>query len=114
MDNQKELFRLMQENPQMEVIPMVYEDVIGEDYSSYQGKLGKVSLEQYYSTDERIYIRSKDEEELEEYMSELLEQDYEEFGKAPGVKEVNFELMLSNRMEKIEWKEVILLYIEQI
>lgn len=60
-----QLLKLMQDNPTLRVVPMVDSDVIGsDDYSSWIGKFGKSEVEEILSSDDRIYFRSSDTEEL--------------------------------------------------
>lgn len=61
----EKLLRLMKENPDHKVIPMVETEVVADDcFSSWAGSFGEPKVDEVYSEDERIYFRSIDEDEL--------------------------------------------------
>ena len=62
-NNLKELIKLMQENPTRRVIAEVDSDIVADDYSWWTGNFGKAELEEIYAKNERIYIKSDDEDE---------------------------------------------------
>ena len=65
--NIKNLLVLIQENPELEIMPMVDAECIGgDDYSYYSAEWGKAEVDEYYTSDERIYFKSTDYEELVE------------------------------------------------
>jgi protoporphyrinogen oxidase len=64
-ENVKKLLELIQQNPEVEVVPMVDSEVIeGDEFSSWMGSWDGVSLDEYYCTDEKIYFRSTGEDTL--------------------------------------------------
>ena len=64
-ENVRNLMRLIQSNPDLEILPMVrYECVPGDEWGWWMASLGKVSIEEYWQDYERCFIRSQDEEEL--------------------------------------------------
>lgn len=66
----KVLFELIELNPELRILPMVDSDVVaGDGYSWWTGDWGSASIEEVYGDDERIYIRSDDEEELVEQLT---------------------------------------------
>lgn len=62
----KELLQLISENPELRIAPMVDSEIVGGDYSWYLGSWGKAKVDEIYVSDERIYLRSEDEETLVE------------------------------------------------
>ena len=67
--NSKELIRLIQENPELPIVPMVYYEVVGgDDYSSWMGSWGKARIDEYWHSDDRIYFKADDFEDLTETM----------------------------------------------
>ena len=62
--NRDDLFRLMQEHPELPVVPMVDSEVVaGDEYPLWLGYLGFSKLDGYLLTDERVLIRSLDDKE---------------------------------------------------
>lgn len=73
----KELLELIKANPGVEIIPMVATDVVGgDDFATWAGRWGNAELTQYYISDERIYFKSDDWDELvNEEIDRLIETD---------------------------------------
>lgn len=63
--NMQELLKLVHMNPELEIVPMVaYEVCSSDDFSYWMGSWGEAQVDEYWSDDERIYFRSKDEDRL--------------------------------------------------
>ena len=103
-----ELLKLIEENPTLEIIPMVNtECVCSDDYSYWSSKWGRAEVDEYYVSDERIYFKSNDSEELiEEYMDNLAEELGEES------ESENIEQYAINKVNKLKWVKAIVVYIE--
>lgn len=57
-----ELFKLMHEHPELPVLPMVWEEVVVDDCSSYWlGSWGKARIEKYYQGSERIHFYDEED-----------------------------------------------------
>ena len=66
-ENVKELMQLIQENPGLEIVPMVEFEVCGsDDFHWWMGSWGKCKVDEYWSDDERIYFKFEDEGSLVE------------------------------------------------
>lgn len=62
--NREALFKLIQENPELPVVPMVDSAVVADDsYGSWLGHWGAVRKDAYLITDERVLVRDYDDEE---------------------------------------------------
>lgn len=59
--NRDELFRLMKENPDLPVIPMVDGEVVGDDCGYWLGAWGFAKLDEYITTDEKVLFKSDDD-----------------------------------------------------
>lgn len=72
-NNKHDLFRLMQEHPELPVVPMVDSDVIaGDAYGRWLGKFGDTHISEYYIGEDRVFIRDDDDSgEVEELVSEI-------------------------------------------
>lgn len=60
------LLELVKENPELEIVPMVSDEIGGTDYKYYLGAWGTAEIDEAYHLDDRIYFRSEDEGELYE------------------------------------------------
>lgn len=101
---------LLQEHPDLQVVPMVDTDVIGEEgYGYWRGELGKPRLDAIWCQDERIYFRSSDEDELLEQEVDRLYDLFE--GDKDDILEGEFDRVAKNNIEKLEWEPIIALYI---
>ena len=87
--NREELFRLMAENPELPVVPMVDSEIVCDDYySRWLGSWGCCYIGEYYCGDERIFFREDDDEAeieaavIDEFGDETWEQMTEEEAKA--------------------------------
>lgn len=70
--NREELFRLMQENPELPVVAMVDSEIVQDDgYSRWMGAWGSSSIEEYFIGEERIYFREEDDfDEVEDTLTD--------------------------------------------
>ena len=58
--NREELFKLMQENPELPVVAMVDSEIVQDDgYSRWMGAWGSSSIEEYFIGEERIHFREE-------------------------------------------------------
>lgn len=70
-DNFKDLLELVIVNPELRIVPMVDSEIVADDgFMWWVGGWGSASIEEIWSDDERIYIRSDDEESLIEELSD--------------------------------------------
>lgn len=61
----KELIKLMQENPELEVVPLVDAQVIGDAYGLWEGKIKDVKIDYIHRCeDDSTLLKSKDEKKL--------------------------------------------------
>lgn len=59
-----EIIRLIEENPDLPVIPMVDSEVVADDGGYWQGKWGRCEVTEYYNGREYIHFRDDDEEDV--------------------------------------------------
>lgn len=102
-DNFEELMKLIQENPELPVVPMVeYEVCGGDECAWWEGKFGTAKIDEVFSRDEFIYIKSKDREKL---IEEVLDETVISF--VPTTPEEHAEKIVNS----YDWEKVILVYI---
>ena len=64
-NNTKELLKLIKENPDLPVIPMVDSECVADDYSAYWlGSWGRAEVTEYYMGQERVHLKGDDEEDV--------------------------------------------------
>lgn len=64
-NNLKTLLQLAAENPDLRIVPLVESDIVADDaFAWWSSRWGDASIEEIWNDDERLYIRSDDEEEL--------------------------------------------------
>ena len=58
--NRTELFRLMQENPDLPIVPMVDSDVVVDDCGYWMGTWGRACIDEYFISEraERVFFKS--------------------------------------------------------
>lgn len=104
-NNLKELIKLMQDNPTLRVVAMVNSDVVADDgYGWWIGNFGEVSLEEIYSTEYKIYIKSEDEEEL-------LEEIVESYDTELDLSSDHIYKKAEEDLNKLNWEKVIVVNI---
>lgn len=60
-ENVKQLFELIKENPELEILPMVSTDCVPSDDFAYWGaSWGSAEIDEYLVIGERIYYKSMD------------------------------------------------------
>ncbi len=60
----EELLRLIKENPDLPIVPMVDCEVVADDFGYWLGKWGYAKLTEYYNGREYIHFRDDDEEDV--------------------------------------------------
>lgn len=96
-----ELLELIKENPDLRIVPMVDTEVVAsDDYGWWIAEWGKASVEEIYCDDERIYIRSNDEDTL---IENLVWND--EF--INGLSEEEAIKKAENEVKNYEWEKVV-------
>lgn len=105
-ENVNELIRLINENPTLEVLPMVdSEVVVSDDWESWLGKFGRVELDYIWQDEERIYFKSVDDEELIDNKLEILESNQDLKNKDELLK------IAVQEVNNLEWEKVIVVNI---
>jgi len=104
-ENVKSLIALVNENPDLRILPMVSGEVVaGDDFSSWAGSFGNAEIDYIWTDGERIYFKSIDEEELIEKEIEKLSY----FGKRW---ERSVEEEAEMNIQNLGWEKVIAVWI---
>lgn len=105
MNNGKELLKLVQENPDLPIVPLVDYEVCFEDYGYWQGSFGRAKVNEYVHFDDRFYTRDY-QDIIEDKLSDTLCDDY------PDMPDDEFFKMIHEKAEALPWKKAIIVYIE--
>lgn len=106
-ENIKKLLKLIEENPDLEIMPMVDSDCVpSDDFSYWCANWGEPEIDEYYLSDERIYFKSIDFEELVEKNMEFCEQEVEMY-------EGESEELAIKEVDKLNWVKAIVVHINE-
>ena len=68
MSETEKLIELIKENPELPIVPMVYYEVVGEDYGYWMGKVDSVRIEEYlidsWYGDDCVRFKSDEDDDL--------------------------------------------------
>ena len=105
--NRDELFRLMKENPDLPVVPMVDGEICGDDSGYWMAGWGESRVDEFLICEraERTAFKSDDDVfgTLEDYLS------YDDFDKLPDLESENHPIY-----DALPWKKAIIVYIETV
>lgn len=102
INKSEELLKLVAENPDLPVVPLVDYEVVGDSYWYWMGSFGRSEVGEYALFDDRYFT---DREELEERYADYVADDY------PDMSDEEFFAMVKEKT-KDWWTKAILIYIE--
>jgi len=102
--NIKELLRLVQENPDLPIVPMVDAEIVCDDCGYWMGSWGHAEIDEYYINDQ-VYFKSDDFDELVEDWADT---NYDEF---PGKSGYEIEQIAKEYVGNYKWVKAIVVYI---
>lgn len=75
-ENIKHLLQIVKENPELEILPMVQNEVYGgDDYTWWLGNWGKATIDEYWDKEEVVYFKSESYQQLIiDYADEISEE----------------------------------------
>jgi len=98
-ENVVKLLNLTLANPSLRILPMVDSEIVADDgHSWWAGSFGKPEIDEIFVKDERIYIRSADEETL---IDEIC------FNLDDNISEEEAEKLAKEEVASYEWEKVI-------
>ena len=103
-----ELVKLIVENPDLDVVPMVDSDIVADDgYSWWMGSIGKSRIDEYYVDDERIYLS----DEFDDLVDKFIECNYED-EPYNSMTDEELEEAATAEVQKYDWTRVIVVRID--
>lgn len=100
----EELFKLMQENPELPVVPMVDGEIPGDDSGYWLGAWGSARVDEYLFTHNHEWMVFKSDDDVFDVLERHLSD--EEFEKLPEIEEECREVYNS-----LPWTKAIVVYI---
>lgn len=108
-NNIKQLLKLIEDNPNLQIVPMVDSEVVADDcYCYWKGTWGHASIEEIYIGKERVHIKSLDDEEDVLNDMDNCQYGYDYYGR--DIYELSDEEW-NNLYESLPWEKVIVVYI---
>ncbi|WP_405101624.1 hypothetical protein [Oceanobacillus sp. FSL H7-0719] len=116
MKNIETLIKLKQENPELDIVPMVDNEVCaGDDFSNWMGSWGSAEIDYIHIPDwnddnrilnpERIYFKSADEDNIKDRLFDHLE------AMNPAWSDEYIEENIEKKYREIDWEKVIVVKI---
>lgn len=110
-DKTKQLLELVEQNPNLPILPMVYSEVVGrEDYSSWCGTWGHSEVNEYcvfsMRNETHLFTRSE-QDEIEKYIADEMCNDKE----LAELSDEEFNKLVHERAESLVWTKAIIVYI---
>lgn len=102
--NREELFKLMQENPELPVVPMVDGEICGDDSGYWLGAWGSAQVDEYLLTQNRELMVFKSDDDVFDVLEKHLTD--EEFEKLPETEEE-----CRPYYDALPWTKAIIVYI---
>ena len=107
--NVNELIKLIKENPELEIVPMVDSECVPcDDYSYWMAEWGTARVDEYHHDDERIYFKEQDFEEL---VGDFIDNNYEYYSHL-GDDEIRD--VAEREVSNLEWIKAIVVYIRPV
>ena len=104
-ENIKELLNLIQENPNLRIVPLVASEIVADDsHCWWCGSWGNAEIDEIYVSDERAYLKSLDFEDLVEEYIDLYDEGH-------PTNEEHIEKWAEDKVANLAWERVIIVNI---
>ena len=107
MQNIEKLLKLIKENPELPIIPMVSNDVCSDDSGYWEGEWGSAYVDEFLYCPLRNYIAFKNDDDVYDTLERYLRPD--EFERLPESEDECREIY-----NQLPWKKAIIVNIEAI
>ena len=107
-DNIKNLVRLINENPDLPVIPMVGQDIVADSFGEWTAEVGEAEIRKLCIYEDAVIFY--DENTLK--TAGLLELDYETLGLPDSMSSGEANRRLKAFIDSLDWLEAIIVHIE--
>lgn len=107
-----DLVKLITENPDLDVVPMVDPDIVADDgynwwYNWWMGSIGESKIDEYYVDDETIYLR----DEFDYLVDKFIDCNYED-EPFKNMTDEELEAVATAEVQKYNWTRAIMVRID--
>jgi hypothetical protein len=103
-----DLVKLITENPDLDVVPMVDSDIVADDgYSWWMGSIGESRIDEYYADDERICLS----DQFDDLVDKFIECNYED-EPFKNMTDEELEAVATVEVQKYNWTRAIMVRID--
>ena len=103
------LLKLIKENPELEILPMVdTECVFSDDYSYWMAEWGEARIDEYWCSDERAYFKNY---EFDSLVEDWIDNNYEDY---PELSDNELEKIAEEKINGYKWVKAIIVYIRPL
>ena len=107
-DNIRDLLRLIEEHPDLPVIPMVGQDIVADSFGEWTAEVGEAEIRKLCIYEDAVIFY--DENTLK--TAGLLELDYDTLGIPESMSSGEANRRLKAFIDSLDWLEVIIVHIE--
>jgi len=107
MSKVEELLKLMKDNPDLPIVPMVNYEVVGDEFAYWMGSWGRSEVGEYYIGEERVHFRGDDEEDV---LCDMPDCNYYETKDGQYIPDLSDEEM-KEMYDSLPWIKAIIVYI---
>ena len=108
MNNSEKFLRLVKQNPDLPIVPMVEEDVVADNCSSWwRGYWGTCEINEYYVGRERVHFKDDDEENV---LNDMVGCKYSETKDGRDIYDLSDEEW-KELFNSLDWVKAIVVYI---
>lgn len=107
-ENIKEILKLIEEHPDLPVIPMVGQDIVADSFGEWTAELGEAEIRKICIYEDAVIFY--DENTLK--TAGLLELDYDTLGLPESMSSGEANKRLKAFIDSLDWLEVIIVHIE--
>ena len=107
-ENIKEIFKLIEEHPDLPVVPMVGQDIVADSFGEWTAEVGEAEIKKICIYEDAVIFY--DENTLK--TAGLLELDYETLGLPDSMSSGEANRRLKAFIDSLDWLEAIIVHIE--
>lgn len=102
-ENTKELLRLIEQNPDLPVVPMVDEEIVSGDYGFYLGAFGSASVDEYIISPRDDVLFKSDDDVFDTLERCLTDEEFEALPEAESECRAYY--------DALPWRKAIIVYV---
>lgn len=109
--NTKELFKLIKENPDLPIVPMVDAEIIGDDSGYWLGSWGEAYIDKYIlHEDYGVIFYEENDPDITDIFEKFF--DYAECGIDEEIPDSEAIPLMKQKIDTLDWIKAIIVYIK--